>query len=1417
MADETLHGTSPITSPLSRDWLEELSSRQANAWSAGNRLLVEQLVTDVPVADRTSELLLDLIQNEIDYRRDLGETWELNEYQARFPELAEALRIQFLVGQFLNSDRSEVRAGTTEQADRLQVGRFVIQKKLGQGGVGVAYRAWDPSLKRVVALKLLRSGQHATAQELARFRIEAEAIARVSHENIVRVYDVGEVDGEPYIAMEYCSGGNLADRLRQSPLSVREAAEVIYRVASGVAAAHRMQIIHRDLKPGNVFLQPAESSLSDQNANHLQDTDVGTPVRPHPPTVMISNIDLRGGTQIIPKVSDFGLAKLLDMDSGQTRTGTILGTPAYMAPEQTYGSEQLIGPAVDVYAVGAMLYECLANRPPFGGSTIVETLEQVRSREPVPIRKLQPKVPADLETIAHKCLQKEPAKRYATIQMVVDEVGRFLADEPILARPVTRWERGVRWCRRNPGLAALSSLAAVLVACLIVAAVWLKIDRDLVLASEQKTLKAERGRLGNFYQASLGEMRSVRTSGIQGQRETGLQAIRNVLTAFAEEGLSPAQRSELRDEAITSIALPDLKEVGVRPAPVQPPEWLAINNPTENYLDWDADQRQLLVRQLEDGKIQNRIPALIAEKRQTMEFALSASGDYLAEFRRNWDADGNHRLRVWNLRNEKVIVDKTLEFSYSQMEFTATKKLYLRGHVAEAGGDVIRRLDLESGQFESDSPSRYAVYRFAIDPTGRYLAFASRIQPPEIIDAITWQSICTLPAVPDTTSVAWDPVRPKVMIGTEDGRFYEWDIQANAGQFLRDQEREAVAEIQFSADGHSMAASTRGWVTIHARGHEHPTFRVPGKSLGYFGQGRRLATIFEGQLRSYERDSRITSRLMEAEVECAEFSPDGNWLSTSYSGGVSVYDARTLYFRGSLGLDEAGCVAFDPLGKELVTFGIFSFAWRWPLQSQNSERTHFRLGAPSPLKFGPPKALLDQFALEPQHRGRHASWSRDGRWLALADYRHDKIWLTERDAQTGPKEFAEFWQVNRVALSPNGQWLAAASAHLEGGGAVWTVKDRRKVLDLSKARHVVFSPDGRWLAVATVGGLELRRTGEGFPLIHTLERTEPNLVYPTAVAIDPHSRLFAMTAAPTRVRIVDLATGDVLANLSHPDKEIINWLSFSADGSRLAVTRIGKQVIVWDLAHLADQLRELGFNEQRLPQIKTYLPDRNLELEIDRGPLPPPRQWTENWRTLALHEAVQNRFSDAIGDLTRGIQSVGSENPKLRAELLILRGDYHYQNQAPLAAWSDWNEVLALNPNSRTPLIRVCRLALFGPVELRNPDRVTVLLAPLMLELGEAAGDREADEITSLFAYAQIRSGKYQAGLNTLAKYPSPQTDPLPYYFQALAQHHLNAPELARSAFASGVSIQSQPSQDASPTTSAEWERIRSEVALLLK
>ncbi len=451
--------------------LEAAIGHFEDAWRQGARPSLDDYLAGAEEERRT--LLVELVHADLECRLKIGEPARVEEYFHRYPELAAdpAVEVELILAEYRlrrrhdsglpgreyllrfprrrrellphlegvdeetvafaspsTHDAAELRPDGTAAAPSLPgplaqpaawpvLPGYEIQAVLGRGGMAVVYLARQTSLKRLVALKMIHAGPHAGPAHLGRFRREAEIVAQFQHPNIVQIYEVGEVAGSPYLCLEYAAGGTLAQRLAGAPQPPRQAAQLVEVIARAVHVAHEHGVIHRDLKPSNILLQ----MTNDQGPMTRDEQS--------PFALGIGHWSL-----VIPKVADFGLARRLDEAGGHTQEGDILGTPSYMAPEQALGKKDLT-PAVDVYALGAILYEMLTGRPVFRGSAFVETLRQVVHDEPLAPERLQPGLPRDLQTICLKCLHKDPAQRYPSALALADDLRSYLSGEPIWARP----------------------------------------------------------------------------------------------------------------------------------------------------------------------------------------------------------------------------------------------------------------------------------------------------------------------------------------------------------------------------------------------------------------------------------------------------------------------------------------------------------------------------------------------------------------------------------------------------------------------------------------------------------------------------------------------------------------------------------------------------------------------------------------------------------------------------------------------------------------------------------------------------------------------------------------------------------------------------------------------------------------------
>lgn len=417
-------------------------------------------------------------------------------------------------------------------------------EEIGRGGMGVVYRARHGRLGRAVALKLLRGGAAAGAQDRERFLREARAGAALQHPHIVQIFDVGEYIGAPYLAMELVEGSSLAERLAAGPMPPREAAELIEKLARAVEHAHEHGVVHRDLKPANVLIADLGLRIADLDKSAVRNEQADPS----------NQSAIQNQQNTIPKIADFGLARLVADESGGTLSGTILGTPSYMSPEQASGRLTQVGPASDVYSLGAILYECLTGRPPFRAASAVETLHQVETVEPVSPSRLQHSTPRDLSTICLTCLQKEPRRRYASAGALADDLRSYLDGRPIHARPVGAWERTWRWCRRNPRVAILlTALALAIVGGFIgIFGQWRRAEHLFTVADVRRT-EAE-ANLKRYQQAAedfadlidlidMDQLLNLRAAAMR--RELLVPALERNRQFLEKFGTDPAMRAEI--------------------------------------------------------------------------------------------------------------------------------------------------------------------------------------------------------------------------------------------------------------------------------------------------------------------------------------------------------------------------------------------------------------------------------------------------------------------------------------------------------------------------------------------------------------------------------------------------------------------------------------------------------------------------------------------------------------------------------------------------------------------------------------------------------------------------------------------------------------------------------------------------------
>jgi WD40 repeat protein len=801
-------------------------------------------------------------------------------------------------------------AGKGEPAPALVPG-YEILAELGRGGMGVVYKARQKTLNRLVALKMILAGGHAAGAERQRFLAEAEAVARLHHPNIVQIYEIGEVEGRPFFSLEFCPGGSLAARLHGTPVPPAEAGRLVVTLARAMQTAHQAGVVHRDLKPANVLLVGEEAAGG-----------------------------LAPGAQpqaaYVPKITDFGLAKRLDDTSGQTVSGTILGTPSYMAPEQAQGRKD-IGPAADVWALGAILYELLTGRPPFKGARPWDTVVQVIHHEPVPPRRLNPKVPRDLETVCLKCLQKDPRKRYASALDLALDLEAFGEGRPIRARPVSLLERGWRSCRRRPVLAGLGAFSAATVLLLLGGGFWY--SARLGAARGEAAAARELAGTREYY-VLLGRVRERavrRPPGWTWESE-------KELTQAAALPPAAAGLPELRTELASCLSARDVRETGraaegvsaYRLAYDAKGRWLALGE--QKAQGWACCS--VLLTDARSGQTVRRLRFLpsfdfqLAQKVQdgTMSLAFSPDGRWLVVGARSglihrWDlGDESAQPTSWPGHTDEV----------RQLAFSADGKALF----SLSKDRAVKRWETdtwkETARFERPGAGGW----FAVSPAGDWLAVTEGGQLYFLAPDTLKPGRSAVPTAggrlcfsPDGRSLAVEADRVIRLLDVDSGKVAR-TLREPEGETAHD---ENITSLSFSPDGTLLVSSSgwahqvRLWDTVNGRLVSDWVVGGGAEGAAFRPDGRALAVLADRDTRLYELgglDVQTAAGLHPWPVSAFAFHPSGRAIAC-LAGGSEPGVRELLCWplpQGGAGavtrqaVPAAGepALAFAPNGRTLV-------------------------------------------------------------------------------------------------------------------------------------------------------------------------------------------------------------------------------------------------------------------------------------------------------------------------------------------------------------------------------------------------------------------------------------------------------------------------------------------------------------------
>jgi WD40 repeat protein len=1021
---------------------------------------------------------------------------------------------------------------------------YAIERELGRGGMGVVYQARHLALGRTVALKMILAGRHAGSDDLVRFRTEAQAIARLQHPNIVAVYEVGEHDGKPFLSLEFCPGGSLERKLAGSPLPPSEAAKLTLTLARAMHAAHQARVIHRDLKPGNVLLAA-------------------------------------DGT---PKITDFGLAKKLD-DQGQTQTGAVMGTPSYMAPEQAAGSKDL-GPAVDVYALGAVLYELLTGRPPFKAATLLETLGQVVNEDPVPPRQLNATVPADLETVCLKCLRKEPRVRYPTAGALAEDLHRWQAGEPVVARPAGLGERLVKWSRRRPTLAALVAVSVAALLTLVGGGLVFSLSlaaqaRRAERAEKQATDRArdaerEQGRAERMLYA--GQIASA-----QREWELGNLNIAWDHLQRCQADLRGWEHGHLRGLFQRNQRTLLGHTAGVTAVAWSPDGGQVLSDDGKTLKVWDvAKGRAVFSVAGQEGRIARVAwtpggPRVLSSDGKTLKiwdvvkgravFSVAETPDGLGSDvppATRWSPDGRRLLtgsnsgtvlKVWDVeKGQEVVSFKGHAAPVLSVAWSPDGKHILSGDVdntlklwdAEKGRESLRLQEHKGG----------IQYRLAWSPDGKRFLSACAVgrDPVKVWDAKLGREVRSLGKhTAQVDTLGWSPDSRRILTGDSSSQAVQvWD--AESGQEVLSLKGEAGGMSRFggawSPDSKRLLTPS-GYCTIKVwdaesgrevrslKGHKHPVL-----SVAWSPDGTRIASgSMDSTVKLWDPEKGQEPLALNTHAASVAWGPgskliaSGNWDNT-----VKVWDARKgkelLSLKGHTG--AVWTVAFSPGGKRIV--------------SGSDDRT---------LKVWDAEKGREVLSLT-GHTGpvRGLAWSPDGkRIVSGSDDRTLKVW----DAEKGRELFSlkgHTDAVRSVAWSRDGKRLASGGR--DGTLKVWDAVAGQELLSFRchtwVPSGVAWSPDStRVLTESNRNWLKVWDAANGQELL-SLEGGPGGV---SCVAWSPDGKRILCGSRANTLRLWDARSGQEVCTLKG-HTGAVTCVAWGPDGKRIVSGSNDRTLKVWD-------------------------------------------------------------------------------------------------------------------------------------------------------------------------------------------------------------------------------------------------------------